>query len=104
VNADAERHRRDDGRRLMAEYYFESKPIRDRFLPYLSKERKLREYAETARKVATEAATKKGIATEVATTATTKEALAYKLFRADAAAWLCDYEEAVVAYRELNQI
>jgi tetratricopeptide (TPR) repeat protein len=90
----------DDWRRLMAEYYFESKPIRDRFLPYLSKEGKLREYAETARKVAASVATTKGGDTAGATT---KEALAYKLFRADAAAWLCNYEEAVVAYRELNQ-
>src|SRR5262245_49485011 len=94
LNHYAARNRRDDWRRLMAEYYFESKSIRDRFLPYLSKEGKLREYAEMAGKVVTEAATK----------ATTKEALAYKLFRADAAAWLCDYEEAVVAYRELNQL
>ena len=98
------RNRWDDWRRLMTEYYFESKSIRDRFLPYLSKEGKLREYAETARKVATSVATAKGIATEVATTVTAKEALAYKLFRADAAAWLCNYEEAVVAYRELNQL
>jgi len=104
LNHYAARNRGDDWRRLMAEYYFESKSIRDRFLPYLSKEGRLREYAETARKAATEAATKKGMPTEVATTATTKEALAYKLFRADAAAWLCDYEEAVVAYRELNQL
>ena len=87
----AARNRWDDWRRLMAEYYFESKAIRDRFLPYLSKEGKLREYAETARKVATEVAA-------------ARESLAYKLFRADAAAWLCNYEEAVVAYRELNQL
>src|SRR6266511_56167 len=104
LNHYAARNRGDDWRRLMAEYYFESKSIRDRFLPYLSKEGRLREYAETARKAATEAATKKGMPTEVATTATTKETLAYKLFRAEAAAWLCDYEEADVAYRELNQL
>src|SRR5262245_39353659 len=101
LNHYAARNRRDDWRRLMSEYYFESKSIRDRFLPYLSKEGKLREYAETARKVATEVATTKGGDTAGATT---KEAIAYKLFRADAAAWLCDYEEAVVAYRELNQL
>src|SRR5262245_36564035 len=104
LNYYAARNRWDDWRRLMTEYYFESKSIRDRFLPYLSREGKLREYAETAKKAATPFATTKGAATEVATTATTKEALAYKLFRADAAAWLCDYEEAVVAYRELNQL
>ena len=79
----------DDWRRLLAEHYFESKTIRDRYLPQLASEGKLREYAETAKKRATEAATSKG-------------ALAYKLFRADAAAWLSNYEEAVVAYRELN--
>src|SRR5205085_5268131 len=28
----------------------------------------------------------------------------YKLFRADAAAWLSNYEEAVDAYRELNRL
>ncbi|HZF38482.1 MAG TPA: tetratricopeptide repeat protein [Blastocatellia bacterium] len=91
LNHYAARNRWDDWRRLMTEYYFESKSIRDHFLPYLSRERKLREYAETARKVATEVATTRG-------------ALAYKLFRADAAAWLCNYEEAVGAYRELNRL
>jgi thioredoxin-like negative regulator of GroEL len=91
LNYYAARNRWDDWRRLMAEYYFESKTIRDRFLPHLSKEGKLREYAETARKAATEVATTKG-------------ALAYKLFRADAAAWLCNYEEAARAYRELNRL
>lgn len=102
LNYYAARNRWDDWRRLMTEYYFESKQIRDRFLPHLSKEGKLREYAETARKVATSVVTSSGeVATEVATK---KGALAYKLFRADAAAWLCDYEGAVVAYRELNRL
>ncbi|MBO0724463.1 MAG: hypothetical protein J2P52_02595 [Blastocatellia bacterium] len=82
------RNRWDDWRRLMAEYYFESKSIRDRFLPYLSRERKLREYAEAAREKITAA----------------PGALAYTLFRADAAAWLCNYEEAAPAYRELNRL
>src|SRR5262245_64983825 len=72
LNYYAARNRRDDWRRLMTEYYFESKPVRDRFLPYLSKEGKLREYAETARKLAAEVAANKGVATEVVTTATTK--------------------------------
>lgn len=81
----------DDWRRLLAEYYFESKTIRDRYLSHLASEGRLREHAEAAR----------GKATEVATT---RGALAYKLFRADAAAWLCNYEEAVGAYRELNQL
>ncbi len=84
----AARNRWEDWRRLVAEYYFESKAIRDRFLPYLSKEGKLREYADAAREKITGA----------------PGSLAYKLFRADAAAWLCDYEEAVAAYRELDRL
>ncbi|MGH9934597.1 MAG: hypothetical protein ACREAM_00025, partial [Blastocatellia bacterium] len=76
----------DDWRRLLAEYYFESKTIRDRYLPQLASEGKLREYAEAARGKIT----------------ASHGSLAYKLFRADAAAWLSNYEEAVVAYRELN--
>jgi tetratricopeptide (TPR) repeat protein len=88
LNYYAARNRWDDWRRLMAEYYFESKSIRDRLLPYLSREGKLREHAEAAR--------------EKITAAT--GSLAYKLFRADAAAWLCNYEEAVDAYRELDRL
>ncbi|HKQ74995.1 MAG TPA: hypothetical protein VJ810_14970 [Blastocatellia bacterium] len=84
----AGRGRWDECRRLMAEYYFESKAIRDRYLPYLSSQGKLREYADAARDKITAA----------------NESLAYKLFRADAAAWLCNYEEAVVAYRDLNRL
>jgi tetratricopeptide (TPR) repeat protein/Flp pilus assembly protein TadD len=86
LNYYSARGRWDDWRRLMAEYYFESKSVRDRFLPYLSKEGKLREYAESAREKV------KG----------SPGSLAYELFRADAAAWLGNYEEAVDAYRELN--
>jgi tetratricopeptide (TPR) repeat protein len=81
-------NRWDDWRRLMAENYFASKSIRDRYLPRLSAEGKLREYAEAARKKIDGA----------------NAALPYKLFRADAAAWLCNYEEAVDAYRELNRL
>ncbi len=81
----------DEWRRLMAEYYFESKPIREKYLLHLASNNKLREYLDAAR----------GRATEVATT---RERLAYKLFRADAAVWLSNYEEAVDAYRELNNL
>jgi tetratricopeptide (TPR) repeat protein len=88
LNYYSARDRWDDWRRLMAEYYFESKSIRDRFLPHLSKEGKLREYAASAREKV----------------ASAPGSLAYKLFRADAAAWLCNYEEAVDAYRELNRL
>ncbi len=84
----AARGRWDDSLRLMAEYYFESKTIRDRFLPHLSSLGKLRQYAETARAKLT----------------ATNESLAYRLFRADAAAWLCDYEEAVAEYRSLDRL
>ena len=84
----AGRGRWDDWRRLMTEYYFESKTIRDRYLPHLSSHGRLREDAEAARGRIT----------------ASNESLAYKLFRADAAAWLCDYEEAVVAYRDLNRL
>jgi len=78
--------------RLLAEYYFESKQIRERYLLHLASGGKLREYADVA-------------ATKVAATkAAAKESLPYKLFRADAAAWLSNYEEAVDAYRELNRL
>ncbi|MGH9836373.1 MAG: hypothetical protein ACRD9Y_25400, partial [Blastocatellia bacterium] len=77
--------------RLMAEYYFESKPIRERYLLHLASNKKLREYADTAREKTTKVVT-------------TWEGLPYKLFRADAAAWLANYEEAVDAYRELNRL
>ncbi|HEY8459737.1 MAG TPA: tetratricopeptide repeat protein, partial [Blastocatellia bacterium] len=82
------RNRWDDWRRLTAEYYFKSKSVRDRFLLHLSKEGKLREYAEAAREKMNGA----------------PGSLAYKLFRADAAAWLCNYEEAIDAYRELDRL
>ncbi|MGE0128597.1 MAG: tetratricopeptide repeat protein [Blastocatellales bacterium] len=81
-------NRWDDWRRLLAEYYFESKTIRERYLLHLAREGKLREHAEAAR----------------ASSGATPGSLAYKLFRADAAAWLCNYEEAVDAYRELNRL
>lgn len=70
-------------RQLMAEYYFESRPIRDRFLEHLSANKRLRESAATARG---------------------RDSLPYKLFRADAAVWLSNYEDAVEAYRELNRL
>ncbi len=78
-------HKRwDDWRRLLAEYYFESKTIRERYLAHLASEGKLREHAQAAREK--------------------NDSVVYKLFRADAAAWLCNYEEAASAYRELNRL
>ncbi len=73
----------DDWQRLLAEYYFESKPIREQYLSHLASTGKLRESAAAARD---------------------HDSLAYKLFRADAAVWLSNYEEAVEAYRELNRL
>jgi tetratricopeptide (TPR) repeat protein len=77
--------------RLMAEYYFESKPIRERYLLHLASNRKLRECADVARE-------------KVIKAAAARDSLPYKLFRADAAAHLANYEEAVDAYRELNRL
>lgn len=73
----------DDWQRLLAEHYFESAEIRQQFLAYLSREGKLRSYAELARE---------------------RDNPIYKMFRADAAAWLSNFEDAVDAYRELNRL
>lgn len=80
-------------RRLAAEYYFESKEIRDQFLAQLAEHNDLRAQLDTARK---------RIATNQV--ASNISALPYKLFRADAAVWLSRYEEAVDAYRELQRL
>lgn len=77
-------HKRwDDWQRLLAEHYFESKPIRERYLSYLAGNNRLREYSQTARG---------------------RDNAVYKLFRADAATWLSNFEESVDAYRELNRL
>ncbi|MFN0107234.1 MAG: hypothetical protein ACKVZH_00145 [Blastocatellia bacterium] len=73
----------NEWQRLLAEHYFESAEIRQRYLSNLSKHGKLREYAEAARG---------------------RDNAVYKMFRADAAAWLSNFEEAVDAYRELNRL
>ena len=73
----------DNWRRLLAEYYFAAKAIREQFLRELASQGKLREALQTAQ---------------------TKDGLPYRLFRADAAAWLSQYEDAVAAYRELNRL
>lgn len=78
-------------RALMAEYYFESREIRDQFLLHLSSHTELRAYFDRAR-----AALEKD--------ATAPQLLPYKLFHADAAVWLSNYEEAIDAYRELNRL
>jgi len=77
-------HKRwDDWQRLLAEHYFESKPVRERYLSYLAGNNRLREYSQTARG---------------------RDNAVYKLFRADAATWLSNFEESVDAYRELNRL
>src|SRR5215475_14082981 len=69
----------------MAEYYFKSPDIRRQYLYHLANQNRLREYANVAREK------KPG-------------SLVYRLFQADAAAWLSDYEEAIEAYRDLNRL
>lgn len=77
-------HKRwNEWQQLLAEHYFESKPIRERYLSHLAGHGRLREYAEVARG---------------------QENAVYKMFRADAAAWLSNFEEAVEAYRDLNRL
>ncbi len=75
--------REDDWRDLCAAYYFESKEIREEFLNRLSEKGELRNYLQAAK---------------------TSETTIYELFRADASARLSDYENAVAAYRKLNEI
>ncbi len=76
---------KDDGewQKLAAEYYFESNEIRREFLNDLAQKKTLREFSARS---ANESGT------------------IYALFHADAAARLSDYETAVAAYRNLNQI
>ena len=79
-------------RDLVAEYYFESREIRDQFLSHLASRGELRAYFDRAREAGD----------KTSSDATTL--LPYKLFHADAAVWLSNYEEAIAAYRELNSL
>jgi tetratricopeptide (TPR) repeat protein len=88
------RERWDEWRRLMAEYYFTSREIRDEFLAHLASRNELRSHLERARE---RSLAPNGDARAL-------DALPYKLFRADAAAHLANYEEAIDAYRELNRL
>jgi tetratricopeptide (TPR) repeat protein len=92
----AEQKRWTEWQALMAEYYFASGDIREQFLSHLAATHELRERLETARLKIVEC---DGCA-EVSGVA----ALPYKLFRADAAVRLSNYEEAIDAYRELNRL
>ncbi|HWW76229.1 MAG TPA: hypothetical protein VNZ44_12580, partial [Pyrinomonadaceae bacterium] len=93
----AAHERRDDYRRLLAEYYFVSPEVREQFLSHLSERGELRARLDEARAVL-----KKRDGADGAEPAAAS--LAYKLFRADAAARLSNYEEALDAYRELNRL
>jgi tetratricopeptide (TPR) repeat protein/predicted TPR repeat methyltransferase len=86
----------DDWRKLMAEYYFVSREIRDEFLAHLASRNELRSFLDKAREQGKAQAGDEG--------ARVLDALPYKLFRADAAAHLANYEEAIDAYRELNRL
>ena len=79
-------------RALVAEYYFESREIRDQFISHLASRGELRAHFDRAR----EACDK--------TSSDVTTLLPYRLFLADAAVWLSNYEEAIAAYRELNQL
>ncbi|MCY7375820.1 MAG: tetratricopeptide repeat protein, partial [Pyrinomonadaceae bacterium] len=70
-------------RKLSAEYYFESPEIREAFLNRLAEKGELRNFLQNAQG---------------------RENIIYELFRADAAARLSDFENALPAYRKLNQI
>ncbi|MBV8856951.1 MAG: tetratricopeptide repeat protein [Acidobacteria bacterium] len=90
----------DEYRRLLAEYYFVSPSIREQFLAHLAEKGELRARLDAVREVLkTRAAADAGKDSPPAVAS-----LPYKLFRADAAARLSEYEEAVDAYRELNRL
>lgn len=87
--------RREDWRSLMAEYYFASPAIRDEFLSHLASGNELRASLERARA---------RCHSQTQTGERVLDTLPYKLFRADAAVRLSNYEEAIDAYRELNRL
>ncbi len=73
----------ENWRALAAEYYFESKEIREEFLNDLAAKNDLRNFLEKSKD---------------------KTDLIYELFRADASARLSDFENALPAYRKLNEL
>src|SRR4029079_2608578 len=77
-------------RKLTAEYYFESREVHNQFLLHLASHNELRSFLARPR--------------DTLNTTEARSVLPYKLFRADAAAWLSNYEEAMDAYRELNRL
>jgi tetratricopeptide (TPR) repeat protein len=87
--------RREEWRSLMAEYYFASPEIRGEFLSHLASRNELRAHLDRARALCT-AQTQRDVRVT--------DTLPYKLFRADAAVRISNYEEAIDAYRELNRL
>ncbi len=73
----------NEWRKISAEYYFESPEIRNEFLDDLAGKNQLRNYLEQSKQ---------------------SDTTIYELFRADASARLSNFENAVAAYRKLNQI
>ena len=75
-------------RKLLAEYYFESPEIRQQFLAELAEKGEIGNFLDRAE--------------EKIFSQNKLENLPYKLFRADASAWISNFETAIDAYRELN--
>lgn len=102
----AEHGRWSDYQRLLAEYYFVSPEIREQFLSHLAERGELRARLDDARAVlkARGALTAPSIANTGDDAQPAVVSMPYKLFRADAAVRLSNYEEAVDAYRELNRL
>ncbi len=73
----------NEWRKLSAEYYFESKDVREAFLNDLAQTNRLRDYLEQSKQ---------------------SDNTIYKLFRADAAARLSDFENAIADYHKLNEL
>lgn len=81
----------DNWQALIGRYYFIWPEVRNEYLSYLSKNDQLRKYLADAQN-------------KLVNSTDINNLLPYKLFRADAAIWLCNYEEAIDAYRELNRL
>ena len=81
----------DEWRKLSVQYYFEFAEVRQWFLSDLASRGELRNALQQARN-------------ELSDEEITLEKLPYALFRADAAAHLSGFEEAVGAYQKLNEL
>jgi tetratricopeptide (TPR) repeat protein len=117
LNFYAEHKRWDEHQKLLAEYYFVSPEIREQFLARLAEQGELRARLDAARELLKKSSdpNKKNVGGSNSKDADGPDSnsigpdavvssLPYKLFRADAAARLSNYEEAVDAYRELNRL